>query len=388
MRRSVLPIALLILAAGCGESDAPAKRDVPVPVIAETAFTAPILDTVDTFGRVEAEVRSDVGTILPGRIILMTKDVGDVIPGTCGDPAKDRRALLAQLDTSILEAAARRLDAEIKLAGANVAQFKRDWERADKLLKAGSGTEQMRDHAKAAYDVALAKVNAVKAARREVLVKIEQSSVYAPVDAVVIKKYVNVGDVVDPMFSAKLYQLECIRDLKINAVVPEANAPAVRSRKEARITFDALPGRTFTGKIHTLVPSGDPLSHSFIAEIRLRNHTAKGPLPVETPAGLTPEDLLIKPGMFARVQIIKTQKPEAVCVPRRCVVEEGDAAFVYAIDEKQRARKTPVTTGVAMGRTVEITSGVKAGQRLVGRGIENVTEDQSLRVIRENKPGK
>lgn len=377
-----LVAVLFVAAIGCDKPETTRKRDVPVPVIAETVATSSVLDYVDTFGRVEARIRSDVGTILPGRVVLMTKDVGDMIPGRCGEPSKDKAALLARLDTSILEASARRLDAEIGLAAASLSQLEKDWKRAEDLLKAGSGTEQVRDQAKAAYDVAVAKVETVKAAREEVQVKIEQSSIYAPVDAVVIKKYVNVGDVVDPMFSARLYQLECIRDLKINAIVPERDVLAVRAKKKTLITFDALPGREFTGEIHTLVPSGDPVSHSFIAEIRFRNHTSEGPLPPEIPPDLTPEDLLIKPAMFARVKIIKYQKANAVSVPRRCIVEEGDDAFVYLIGADKRAHKTPVRTGVTMARTVEIVSGLKPGQRVVGRGIENVTEGQPLRIIR------
>lgn len=377
-----LAAVLFVAAIGCDKPEPTRKRDVPVPVIAETVVTSSVIDYVDTFGRVEARIRSDVGTILPGRVVLMTKDVGDMIPGRCGEPSKDGAALLAKLDTSILEANARRLDAEIRLAAASLSQLAKDWRRAEDLLKAGSGTEQMRDRAKAAYDVAVAKVETVKAARKEVQVKIEQSSIYAPVDAVVIRKYVNVGDVVDPMFSARLYQLECIRDLKINAVVPERDVPAVRAKKKALITFDALPGREFTGEIHTLVPSGDPVSHSFIAEIRFRNHTSEGPLPPEIPPKLTPEDLLIKPAMFARVKIIKYRKPKAASVPRRCIVEEDDDAFVYLIGADKRAYKTPVRTGVTMARTVEIVSGLEPGQRVVGRGIENVTEGQPLRIIR------
>ncbi|MFH1730685.1 MAG: efflux RND transporter periplasmic adaptor subunit [Planctomycetota bacterium] len=373
---------LFAAAIGCDKPETARERDVPVPVIAETVVTSSVIDYVDTFGRVEARIRSDVGTVLPGRVVLMTKDVGDMIPGRSGEPSKDKAALLAELDTSILEASARRLDAEIGLAAASLSQLAKDWKRAEDLLKAGSGTEQVRDQAKAAYDVAVAKVETVKAGREEIQVKIEQSSIYAPVDAVVIKKYVNVGDVVDPMFSARLYQLECIRDLKINAVVPERDVPAVRAKKKALITFDALPGREFTGEIHTLVPSGDPVSHSFIAEIRFRNHTGEGPLPPEIPPKLTPEDLLIKPAMFARVKIIKYQKAKAASVPRRCIVEEDDDAFVYLIGADKRAHKTPVRTGVTMGLTVEVVSGLEPGQRVVGRGIENVTEGQPLRIIR------
>ncbi len=385
---SKIALALLVSAAGCGEPKPEKKRDVLVPVVAEVSVVRPIVAYVDTVGYVDAQVKSRVGSTLPGRIVLMTRDVGDLIPGKCGDPVKDRQALLARLDTAALEAQEKRLDAEVRLAEANLPQLKQDWEREEKLLKAGSGTERRRDQAKAAHDVARAKVETVKAARNEVRVGIAQSSIYAPVDAAVIKKLANVGDVVNP--GQPLYQLECIRDLKINVILPERDVPKVRAKKEARITFDALPGEEFTGAIHAVIPSGDPLSHSFTAEIRFRNRFREDdkqagkaiPLPDALPAGLTCDRLLMKPGMFARVKIVKYQKEGATVVPKRCVVEDGAKTYVYLIDPEGRAKKQKVTIGVVMGQWAEAVQGLKPGQKVVGRGIENVTEGQSVRVTR------
>lgn len=381
---SVLSL-LLVTVPGCGKRESAGTGDVPVPVIAEAATTQNIIDYVDTVGRVEPLVTSDVGSQIAGRIVLMTKEVGDMVSARTGDPARDEQSLLARLDTDAFVAEKERLEAATRLAEADLPVLKSEYDRQQTLLDQGSGTEQLRDQAKAAYDVALARVDAAKAARREAMVRIEQSSIYSPIDAVVVKKYANVGDVVSPMFSPQLYQLECIRDLKINAVLPERDVPSVRSKRQAEITLDALPRRTFTGEIHTVIPSGDPVSHSFTAEIRFRNHTNDGPLPSVAPPNLTPEDLLLKPGMFARIKIIKTKVEGATVVPRRCVVEEGDKAFVYAIGPDDRASKTPVKTGLVMGDLVEITSGLAPGGRVVGRGIENVTEGQHVRALGEGE---
>ena len=89
--------------------------------------------------------------------------------------------------------------------------------------------------------------------------------------------------------------------------------------------------------------------------------------------------------MFARIRIVKTKVEGATVVPRRCVVEEGDKAFVYTIGQDDRASKTPVKTGVVMGDLVEITSGLAPGGKLVGRGIENVTQGQHVRVVGEGE---
>jgi membrane fusion protein (multidrug efflux system) len=378
-----LSLALPCLCAtGCSEEPPTGGTDVPVPVVAETAAVREVVDYVDAVGRVEAETTSTVGSQLPGRIDRMLREVGDLVPGRRSETNPDPAALLAKLDTEALEAKRQRLKAEIDLAAANLDQLRKDWQRAEELLKAGSGTEQRRDQAKAAYDIARAKVDAAKAARDEVLVQIRQSSIYAPFDAVVVKKHASVGDVVSPMFSPQLYDLECIRDLKINGILRERDVPRVKGGMEAEITFDALPGRSpFTERIHTVVPSGDPVAHSFLAEIRFRNRTASRPLPAELPEDLTPEDLLIKPGMFARIRILTYRKEKATVVPEHCLVRQSGDAFVYRITPDNRATKTPVKAGVVMEHWVEITGGLEPGQRVVGRGKENVTEGQPVRVI-------
>jgi membrane fusion protein (multidrug efflux system) len=373
-------MTIVLLAAGCGDESPPKKTAVPVPVVAETASVGPVVGAVQAVGRVEAQEKSTVGSQLPGQIAVMAKDVGDLVAGYTGDNPKN--ALLARLDTDTLQAQAKRLDAEVELAAANLPTLKTEYERQQELLKAGSGTEQRRDQAKAAYEVARAKVEAAKASRREVEVKIDKSTIHAPFDGVVVKKHASVGDVVSPMFSPQLYDLECIRDLKINAIIRERDVPRVKGGMEVEVRFDALPDRSpFTGRIHTVIPSGDPVAHSFVAEIRFRNRTGDGPLPADLPADLTPEDLLIKPGMFARITIVVYRKEEATVLPQHCIVRQGDDAFVYRITEDNRAAGTPVRTGVVMEHKIEIIEGVGPGDRVIGRGKENVTEGQPLRLI-------
>ncbi|MFW6159184.1 MAG: efflux RND transporter periplasmic adaptor subunit [Planctomycetota bacterium] len=374
--------AAVVGSAGCREKP-PEKTEVPVPVVAETAGVRAVRDMVETVGHVEPQVRSRVGSVLPGRIVRMTRDVGDVVFAPTDDQKGGERGLLARLDTRLLEANAERLRAEIERAAAQKADAERKYRNFEELYQKNATSKENRDQAKAAFDMARAEYETARAAYREVQVKIAQSSIYAPANATVIEKLAHEGDVVNPGQPVSL--LECIGDLKINAIVPERDVVAVRKGKPVEIRFDGLPGRTFAATIHTVVPSGDPLARSFIAQIRFRNYTREGVLGETLPEDFDCSDLLIKPGMFARIEIVKYEKEDALVVPDRCVVEQGERRFVYRIDGRT-AHKEEVETGVVSGGVTEIRAGLERGQRVVGRGIENVTEGQAVRVIEGEAP--
>lgn len=376
-----LSVALLA-AAGCRERP-PEKTEVPVPVVAETVVVRSVRDTVDTVGHVEPEVRSRVGSVLSGRIVRMTREVGDVVFAPTDDQKDGERGLLARLDTRLLEAAAERLRAEVERAAAQKADAERKYRNFQELYEKEATSKENRDQAKAAFEIANAQLKKARAALDEIQVKIAQSSIYAPADATVIEKLAHEGDVVNP--GQPVYLLECIGDLKINAIVPERDVVAVRKGKPVGIRFDGLPDRTFPATVHTLVPSGDPLAQSFIAQIRFRNYTREGVLGETLPEEFDCSDLLIKPGMFARIEIVKYKKEDALVVPNRCIVEQGERRFVYRIDGRT-AHKQEVETGVVSGGVTEIRAGLEPGQRVIGRGIENVTEGQAVRVIEGEAP--
>jgi membrane fusion protein (multidrug efflux system) len=97
--------------------------------------------------------------------------------------------------------------------------------------------------------------------------------------------------------------------------------------------------------------------------------------------GVPNPDGRILPGMFARVELVKRVFPETVAIPLYAVITQNDEQFVY-IDNQGRSDRRKVTLGVLSGWEVQITSGLKPGDRVVVVGHRFLDQGQPLEVIK------
>jgi membrane fusion protein (multidrug efflux system) len=89
---------------------------------------------------------------------------------------------------------------------------------------------------------------------------------------------------------------------------------------------------------------------------------------------------LLKPGMFAKIEMILKEKPDALTVPRDAVLKEEGKEFVFAVEGNQAFRK-PVVTGIERENLIEIVEGVKDGDKIVVRGQESLKDRSTIRIV-------
>jgi multidrug efflux pump subunit AcrA (membrane-fusion protein) len=89
---------------------------------------------------------------------------------------------------------------------------------------------------------------------------------------------------------------------------------------------------------------------------------------------------LLKPGMFARVEVVLLEKPAVLVIPSNAVMVEQGERFVYVVQGNKAAR-TPILTGIEQDRFVEIKEGLKEGDQVVTRGQEAIRENTTVRVV-------
>ena len=174
--------------------------------------------------------------------------------------------------------------------------------------------------------------------------------VKSPANGIVIKKFLDVGTTVTPgsagaAMATPIVSVGDISKLKIVVNVVEEDIGRVKMGQEAEINLDAFPGEVFRGKVSTISPSADSMSHTSKVEILLDNKARR-----------------IKAGLSADVSLI-VGKTVGVIIPRDSVIMKTGEMFVFAV-KNGAAEKRPVETGYDDGENVQVTKGLLAGEKV------------------------
>lgn len=328
--------AAALLGTGCSQGDAQGPTAEPVVEVAmgSPALTA-IEDTVTAVGTIDANERVELQPEAPGliRAILFTE--GERV---------EQGDRLFQLDASKEEAAVSQAQAEKVLAQSNL-------ERAQSLVGTKAISRQEVDK--------LASELAVKSAVLEVQEEnLSDRVVIAPFAGVVGPRLVSPGQYVHT--GTPLGTLVDQAIVKVRCGLPERALAHVQVGQTGRIRVNAYPDRTFVGKVDLISPEVDVATRT--AEVRLR---------VPNPEGL------LKPGMFARVEIVAAVRERALVIPEGALVPSLEAFSVYVVQE-ERARLRPVQVGVRGPGEVEILQGLKEGDRLVISGTQKLVDGMKV----------
>jgi membrane fusion protein (multidrug efflux system) len=314
----------------------PRATRATAPASASAPRAAPPVETATVeIGRVADELEA-LGTLAANESVVIAPEIAGRVTRLGfkeGERVKEGQVLVA-LDAAILEN-------EVKQAQANLDLAKDTYERARSLAQRGTGTQVALEQATAQLAAAEASVALARA-------RLEKATIVAPFEGVVGLRSVGVGDYV--AVGQNLITLTDIDPIKVDFRVPEIFLGQVKDGQKVEIRVDAIPGRTFDGQIYAIDPVVDVAGRA----IRLR---AQVPNP----------ELVLKPGLFARVKIVTDAREEALLVPEAAVMPEGTGKAVYVV-EGGNARLTKVEIGKRLAGKVEITEGLTAGAQVVVAG--------------------
>ena len=222
-----------------------------------------------------------------------------------------------------------------------------------KLLQEGARQE--------VKDASQAKLKEMEAVLAQEQIRLQNTSIAAPFPGEITRKYVDAGALVSP--STPLVTLVHTETLKVVANVSEKDVPLLKLGMKAKIQAEAYPGRIFEGKIARINNALDLATRTLQAEIYISN-----------------PDRLLKPGMFAKIDVVLSEKPEALLIPRYAVLDEGGSKFIFVVNGNKALRKS-VVTGYEQDQFVEILEGVSEGDQVIVRGQESVRDGWSVRVV-------
>ena len=352
-------ITLLVLAAGVALW-AWLGRPKPVPVLTETVGRGTVESSVANTraGTVEACQRTKLSTIAGGRIEWLAVKEGDKVrKGQLlmrlwnEDLRAEQAYARAQLDT-----ARRRITEACTLA--ELAQ--RDFKRQEQLLQQGFISEGALDTLRAQAQARVAVCDTAKSdvaqaqARLDMVGTASQRTLLvAPFDGTVAKIVGEVGEysTPSPPGVAMPPAIDLIDEscLYVNAPMDEVDAPKIAIGQPVRITLDALPGRSFAGKVRRIAP--------YVTAVEKQARTVEIEVDFDDPQSAG--RLLV--GYSADVEVILDVRHDVLRVPSSALLR-GDRVLLL---QDGRLVERPVKTGVANWEHTEIAQGLQGGERIV-----------------------
>lgn len=256
-------------------------------------------------------------------------------------------------------------DAGLIETQARLAQAEREYARWKSLADQGIAPRATAEQYRSALDTARAGVEAARARKMDRVIR-------APFSGVVGLTDVAPGALISP--GATIVTLDDLSLVRVDFQVPDRYLPVLSEGSTIAARADAWPSERFTGRIARLDSRIDATTRAITARAEFPNPGAR-----------------IKPGMLMRVSVAHGAR-QSLAVPEAAVQFEGDQAYVFVITPRGdgfSARKQAVQTGTTEGGFVEITGGLKAGDKVVADGLNRIQDGQPVKVGggRKGPPG-
>ena len=283
-----------------------------------------------------------VGTLASNQSVIVRPEISGRLTRIHFDDGVNVEAgtLLAELDKSVLAA-------ELNSAQANLTLARKEYERADALLKRGTGTKQRRDQAVSDLQAAEASVALARA-------QLDKCEIRAPFDGTLGIRGVDVGAYLAA--GDDIVNLEQISPIKIDFEVPERFLDEIEVGKEVTLRSDAFRGEVFAAWISAVNPMINQRTRAIEVQAFADNKAGR-----------------LRPGQFVSVTIRVNQRDGATFVPEQSLVPNSEAPAVYRIEDGV-ARMVPVEVGIRIARHVEILSGVAPGEMIVTAGQQRLAD--------------
>jgi multidrug efflux pump subunit AcrA (membrane-fusion protein) len=380
--RLVWLFPLLFLQAGCGEKIEPGTTSQTAPVVknvvVETAAIKEYPVLYEAVGTVQAGATVNLASKLMGTVEKVKVREGDQVkPGDVLVVIDQRQvdAGYRHAEANLLEAK-KVLDAgmssrEAALAAERLARA--TYDRYLNLRKEDSVSAQEFDEVEARYreakaamkraeavvETASAGIHKAQAGLASASVTRKDAVIVAPNDGVITSKLVDEGDLATP--GMPLLAMDTTHGYRVDAILPENYFQELTPGQSVRVTIPAFREEAVPGTLRTIVPAADQRSRSFLIKVTL------------------PQDLAVKSGMFARVEV-PLGRTAKMLIPPKAVIHRGQLTALFVLKEQDIARFRLIRLGKTSEEGVEVLSGLETGERFVAEPVPELRDGARVEV--------
>ena len=334
--RTIICVAAAVMAVSCGNNtktaEQPKAAEVRLPNVTIMAASYKDVPQSDVYtANVEAYAKNNIAPQNPSRIQKIYVEVGDFVRAG---------QIVAKMDEVSLN--------QSKLSMANDSL---EYSRIKKLYEQGGVS-------KSDFDAMELKYNVTRSQYQNLL---ENTILRSPVSGVITARNYDQGDMYG---GSPIYVVEQITPVKLYVGISEMDYTRVKKNDTVTLTADALPGKTFTGRIARIYPTIDAATHTFTAEVNVAN-----------------SDRLLRPGMYARVTV-NFGSNHSIVVPDDCVVKQQGSGVrsVFVLQNDNTVKEVVVTLGRHFGTEYEILSGIAEGDKVVVKGQASLKNGSKVNV--------
>lgn len=342
-----------VIACGQGEApsaDGPAITAPPVMVVEVTAHD--IVDRIEATGQLIAKARAGISAQVGGQITVISFEEGDAVV--------EGQAVL-EIDPERRDLERQNAVAGVQEASASLAEAEREMKRVEKLRTHASASESQYDVA--ATQLKLSKSRLAGARARLGLAEraLRDSSIVVPFSGLIARRYVSEGEFVSA--GQKLLDLVDIDPLEVEFHLAEVDSARVALGHEVEVRVAPMPGRVFRGRVSVISPTIDAMTRTLRVRARVDN-----------------ADGLLRPGLFARVDLGVALRKDVAMVPEDAVLQRADGTVVFRMVGADRVERISVRTGVHREGMLEIVDGLEVGDTVVARGQTGLVEGSKVSV--------
>ncbi|MEO5895413.1 MAG: efflux RND transporter periplasmic adaptor subunit [Vicinamibacterales bacterium] len=372
---------------GAGGRSAGGAARAPMPVEFAAVKRAVVAERVTIVGNLIGAATVEAVPKVNGRLQTVNVRLGDSVRRGQAIAKVEDREIQEQVRQSesahkVAEATIRQREADLRLAQTNLDRNRSLLDRELLPRQTFDDTEARFQAASAQLDLARAQFEQAKSRLEELRINLSNTVISSPVDGFVGKRYLDPGAAVSP--NAPVASIVDIRTVRMVAALVEKDSMRIRAGMPAQVEVDAFPGEKFVGRVSRIAPVFDPLTRTAEMEVEVPN------------AGYR-----LKPGMYARVELTVAERPDALTVPSNAIVRVDGKSGVFTAEgpgggrgsadatparnsapqgtssqptggapaaPALTAKFNPVEIGIRDNETVEITTGIAEGERVVTIG--------------------
>lgn len=331
-------------------------------------------------GYVVPQRKAAVAAKVTGRIIALFVEEGSRVKKDQIIARLEADDVAAQRDQAVANLEVSRQNLE--QAKAELVDAKASFEREKSLLTqefttraAFDAAEARSKKAMAAVSSAEASIRASTAALKAANVALDYTLIRAPFDAIVLTKNADIGDIVTPIGAAAnakaaVVTIADLGSLQVEADVSESNLKEIKVGQPTEIQLDAVPDTRFKGEIHMIVPTADRTKATVMVKVKFLSI-----------------DQRILPEMSAKVAFLSRevssdeQKPR-LAVSQKALKQQNGTATVFLV-KGSRVNEVKVTKGPQLGDIVEISDGLKAGEKIVINPPGNLKDGSRIKFAKQ-----